>query len=64
MYNELSNEELVILVKSTVESDEKELLSIIKDCLERDYVFRTKFANRKVILDYEKVNNAIKHNSN
>lgn len=64
MYNELSNEELVILVKSTLESDEKELLPIIKDCLERDYVFRTKFANRKVILDYEKVNNAIKHNSN
>ena len=61
MYNELDNEELAIIVKSSVESDEKELLPIIKECLERDFVFRTKFAYRKVILDYEKVEDASKH---
>ena len=57
MYNDLNNDEVAIIAKSPVESDETELLSIIKYCLERDYVFRTKFANRRVILDYEKVNN-------
>lgn len=61
MYNELNPEELAIVVKSCVESDEKELLPIIKDCLERDFVFRTKFAYRKVILDYEKVEDETKH---
>ena len=61
MYDELNQSELAIIVKSCVESDEKELLPIIKDCLERDFVFRTKFAYRKVILDYEKVEDEIKH---
>lgn len=55
--NELNNDVITIMVKSSVESDEVELLSIIKACLERDFVFRTKFANRRVILDFEKVNN-------
>jgi len=64
VYTELNNDELAIIVKSSVESDEDELLPIIKACLERDYVFRTKFANRKVILDYEKVEDASKHKEN
>lgn len=61
MYDELSPAELAIVVKSSVESDEQEILPIIKECLERDFVFRTKFAYRKVILDYEKVEDASKH---
>ncbi len=61
MYDELNPSDLAIVVKSSVESDEEELLPIIKACLERDYVFRTKFAYRKVILDYEKVKNATEH---
>lgn len=61
MYDELNPSDLAIIVKSSVESDEEELLPIIKACLERDYVFRTKFAYRKVILDYEKVKNAAEH---
>lgn len=61
MYDKLNNEELAIIVKSSVENDEKELLPIIKTCLERDFLFRTLFANRKVILDYEKVEDETKH---
>ena len=56
--NDLSMAEVVITVKSAVAKDEIELLSIIKECLERDFVFRTRFANRRIRLDYENVNNA------
>lgn len=61
MYDELNQSELAIIVKSCVESDEQTILPIIKGCLERDYAFRTLFAHRKVILDYEKVEDEIKH---
>ena len=61
MYNELNSVEVAIIVKSSVESDKDELLPIIKECLERDFVFRTQFANRRVILDYEKVEDATEH---
>ena len=60
-YNTLTNKELAIIVKSSVESDADELLPIIKNCLERDYVFRTTFMNRQIILDYEKVEDETKH---
>ena len=62
--NELFDDEIAIVVKTSVEEESKLLLAIIKDCLERDFVFRTRFNNKKVILDYEKVEDASKHNSN
>ena len=62
--NELNNNEIAIIVKTSVEEESELLLSIIKDCLERDYVFRTRFNGKKIILDYEKVEDAVKNNSN
>lgn len=52
--NELMNKKLKITVSGSVASGKTLLLSIIKECLERDFFFRTKFANVQIALE-EKV---------
>lgn len=42
---------LKIIVESSVEKDNNALLNIIKQCLERDYLFRTYFMDAKVKLE-------------
>lgn len=47
---ELSQKSLKITVSGEVASGKSLLLSIIKDCLERDYFFRTRFAGCQIEL--------------
>lgn len=42
---------LKIIVESSVEKENNILLNIIKQCLERDYLFRTYFLNADVKLE-------------
>lgn len=42
---------LKITVESSVEKDNNALLNIIKQCLERDYLFRTYFLDAEVKLE-------------
>lgn len=52
--NELINRKLKITVSGEEKSGKTTLSKIIKDCLERDYVFRTLFANAQISME-EKV---------
>ena len=51
----LFNTELKITVSGKVASGKTTLLNIIKDCLERDYVFRTMFAGCKIAIDEQTI---------
>lgn len=42
---------LKIIVESSVEKENNALLNIIKQCLERDYLFRSYFMDAKVKLE-------------
>lgn len=54
MQNELQNRKLRITVSGALGAGKTTLLGIIKECLERDFFFRTKFANVQIALE-EKV---------
>ena len=60
--NELINRELRIIVYGKVGVGKTTLCNIIKNCLERDYSFRTLFANAKISIDeaLDKTENNIK----
>lgn len=49
----MMSSEVKIIIKSSVDSDNKALLNIIKTCLERDFAFRTMFSGYSVSIDEE-----------
>lgn len=48
MQNELQNRKLRITVSGALGAGKTTLLGIIKECLERDYKFRTMFAGAEI----------------
>lgn len=58
--NNLQNDELVerelqIIVFGKPNSGKTTLINLIKNCLERDYAFRTLFANAKISIDEKNI---------
>lgn len=53
--NELVERELQILVLGKPSSGKTTLINLIKNCLERDYAFRTLFANAKISIDEKNI---------
>lgn len=53
--DELIERELQIIVFGKPNSGKTTLINLIKNCLERDYAFRTLFANAKISIDEKNI---------